>query len=175
MSSCILPYLLVEFFSLFWNILLCLYRFILYRYLFSFTSFASIFWFISLCCIDCFTCVASLFSSQNIPAFLLVVDFLSLFPVKFPIQALRVFFVIFRGTPLLSLTNFVSFLMLFIEISSNKIKNKCNVQCVQKERKKEREKEWKIESCDFLLATSKGKGNESRQTVKSAVVTAGWF
>ena len=46
---------------------------------------------------------------------------------------------------------------------------------LKKERMKERKKERKKESCDLHLATLKEKRNESRQVVKSAVVTAGWF
>ena len=47
------------------------YGFILCRYLFSFPSFASTFWFISTSCIICFTSVTFFFLSQHIPAFYL--------------------------------------------------------------------------------------------------------
>ena len=60
-------HLLVEFFSLFWNILFYLHCFILSQYHFSLPSFASTSWFISSSCIVCFTCVAFFFSSQHVP------------------------------------------------------------------------------------------------------------
>ena len=43
-------HLLVEFFSLFWNVLFCLYCFTLCRYLFNISSFVTTFWFISASC-----------------------------------------------------------------------------------------------------------------------------
>ena len=43
------PYFLIEFFSLFWNVLFCFYCFILSRYLFSFHSFVSNFVIVVLC------------------------------------------------------------------------------------------------------------------------------
>ena len=81
--------LLVELFSLFWNVLFCLYCFILSQYLFSLPSFASSFWFISSSCFICFTCVAFFYSCPNIfqcfplvfSFLLVVIDFLSAFPV----------------------------------------------------------------------------------------------
>ena len=48
LSSHFLPLL-----SLFWKVLFCLYCMVLFRYLFSFPSFASTFWFISSSCIFC--------------------------------------------------------------------------------------------------------------------------
>ena len=54
----IYPYLLVEFFSLFWNILFCLYFFILSRYLFNLPSLACTFCFFSSSCIVISICVA---------------------------------------------------------------------------------------------------------------------
>ena len=42
------------------------------QYLSSFSSLASIFWFISLGCIVCFSCVVFFFMSQHIPSFFLI-------------------------------------------------------------------------------------------------------
>ena len=86
MSLCILPSLAGRIFSLFWNVLFCLYSLILSWYPFSPPPFVSTFWFISWSCIICFNCVAFFFLSQHILvsvwAFLLVViDFLSVFSV----------------------------------------------------------------------------------------------
>ena len=91
MSSCILPLHASRIFSLFWNVLFCLYCFIVSRY---FSSFASTFWFISWSCI--ILLVMLLFSfrpnifqrSLFVLSFSLVVDFLFAFPVEFPIQVL---------------------------------------------------------------------------------------
>ena len=63
------PCLQEIFFSLFWNVLFCLYSFILSRYLFSHPFFASIFWFISSSFIVCFTRVAFFFFSKHVPSF----------------------------------------------------------------------------------------------------------
>ena len=90
MCLCIIPLYSGKIVSLLWTILFCLYCFLQSRYLFSLPSFASTFWFISSSCIVCFTCVAFTFLCQrtfSILSFLLVVlDFLSAFPVEFPIQ-----------------------------------------------------------------------------------------
>ena len=51
------------FISLFWKGLFCLYCLVLFRYFFSFPSFASTFWFISSSCIFCCSCVC--FSSLS--------------------------------------------------------------------------------------------------------------
>ena len=93
MSGCAYP-LLAD--RIFFAVLEC--RFVLYcfiLYLFSHPSFASIFKFISSCCIVCFTCwVAFSFSFKNntafscVLSFLLIEDFLSTFAVEFPIQVL---------------------------------------------------------------------------------------
>ena len=67
----------VEFFSLFWNALFCLYCLTLSRYLLSFPSFTHIFWFISSSCIVRFVCCLVLvFSSQHI---LMCFSFISTF------------------------------------------------------------------------------------------------
>ena len=80
-----------ECFSLFWNVLFCLYFFIPSPYFDSFPSFAWIFGFISSSCIFCFTWGAFEFvtysSVLSLSSFF-VVDFLSAFLVEFPIQVL---------------------------------------------------------------------------------------
>ena len=97
-------YLLVEFFSLFWNVLFSLYYFILSLYLVNLHFFASSFWFISSGCVVIFTCVAFFLfvpCSCVFPLFyyfLLVINFLFAFPVKFPIQVLS-FYSCFFGEP----------------------------------------------------------------------------
>ena len=97
MPSCILHRnFWKNFFSFFWNVLFWL-CFILSRYLFSLPFFDSTFWFISSTFIFCLNrCVAFLVSSKPISAFALcliifivVIDFLPLFPVEFPIQVLN--------------------------------------------------------------------------------------
>ena len=62
----------LNFLSICWNVLFCLYGLILSWYIFSLPSFISTFWFISLRYIVCFTCgVAFFFLSQHIPWFYL--------------------------------------------------------------------------------------------------------
>ena len=105
MFSCHLPDLLVNVFSLFWNVLFCLYCFILSRYLFNLLlslvlsglfprvvlSFLLVLFFPFF--LKMFQRFSSVFS------FLLVdVDFLSAFPVEFPIQILS-FCSCFLGKP----------------------------------------------------------------------------
>ena len=91
MTSCILSLLASRIFSLF-----CLYCFILFLYLYSLPTFASTFWFIFLCCIVLLGLLFSLhpnmfLCSLSVLSFLLVVvNFLSAFPVEFPIQILSV-------------------------------------------------------------------------------------
>ena len=67
MFSCHLRLVGRYFLSLFWNVLLCLYRFTLYRYLFDLPSLVSTFWFISSSCIVIFPCVAFSFLSLHVP------------------------------------------------------------------------------------------------------------
>ena len=137
MSSCILDLLASRIFSLFWNVFFCLYRFILSRYLFSLSSFASTFWFISSSCIVYFACyVAFLFSSKHIPAFFLcLIIFTCCRRFLFCVSSLIshpdfVFlFMFFWETPILLQTNFVSAyvssfnsVMLFPEIFVNNFK-----------------------------------------------------
>ena len=65
-------YCLKEFlFSLFWNVMFCLYRFTLSWCLFNFPSFSSSFWFISSSCIVIFSCVAFSLLSQHVSVFFL--------------------------------------------------------------------------------------------------------
>ena len=88
-------YLLVEFFSLFWNVLFCLYSFILSRYLFSLASFAPVPSDLFLQVV-LFVLFVFLFSFrliiQHFPSVLsllfVVLDFLPAFPVEFPIPVL---------------------------------------------------------------------------------------
>ena len=58
------PYLMIEYLFIFWNVLFCLYCFILSRYPFSVPSLASILWFISPCCIVCFNYWVTFFFSK---------------------------------------------------------------------------------------------------------------
>ena len=101
-------------FFLLWNVLFCLYCFVLSQYRFSFLSFACSFWFISSSCIVCVNCcVAIVFSFQHLSAFYLC---LSIFACRrrFLICAsslisdpgFEFLFVFFRVTLILSLTNF---------------------------------------------------------------------
>ena len=78
----------LNFLSLFWNVLFCLYCLVLYWYLFSLPSLASTFWFISSSCIFCsnrlafFTCSSVISCFSAFLAFLLVVvSFLRVFPI----------------------------------------------------------------------------------------------
>ena len=94
MCSCILPLFVGRiFFRCFGIKLFCLYCCITSLYL-SLLSFASTFCFISLSYIVCFTCDAFSFIPtmfrrfSAVFSFSLVVDFLSAFPVEFPIQVL---------------------------------------------------------------------------------------
>ena len=79
--SCVISlYLQVDFFSLFWNVLFCLYCFTQSRYLFNHSSFANTCWFIS-SCIVIFSSVAFSFLSQRL--FPLVLSFLVVLPFPF--------------------------------------------------------------------------------------------
>ena len=65
MSSSSPPYLMEELFSLFWNVLFCLYSFILSQYLFSLPSFASFFRFVTSSYTVRFTCFVAFFLCSN--------------------------------------------------------------------------------------------------------------
>ena len=56
-----------NFFSLFWNVLFCLYCFTLCRYLFNLLSFSNTLWFISSSCFVIFSCVAFSFLCLHVP------------------------------------------------------------------------------------------------------------
>ena len=62
MSLCYHLLFTSRYFSLFWNVIFCLYSFILSQYLFSLPYFVSIFWFISSSCISCFSSWVTFFS-----------------------------------------------------------------------------------------------------------------
>ena len=113
-GCCISPNLLVEFFMLFWNVLFCLYCFTLCRYLFNLSSFASIFWFISSSCIIIFSCVVFFFLFQHVSAFFLFVCFRILFICvsnRISHSGFDFLFVLFRGTPIFSQTDFAPHLI----------------------------------------------------------------
>ena len=136
MCSCILSYSQVELFSSFRNVLLCLHCFILSRYIFSLPSFVNTFWFISSSCLVCLTCYdAFFFSFQYIPAFFISFvifaccrKFLFCIFSRISQPGFEFLFVLFKETPILSLTNFVltyisSFnsAMFFVEICDNNL------------------------------------------------------
>ena len=102
-SSCNLLLLLVELFSLFWNDKFCLYYFRLFQYLFCLPSLTITLWFyivvlyclLNLCCFF-FVVPTVQFCSFVLSFLLIVVYFLSAFPVEFPILILS-FYSCFLG------------------------------------------------------------------------------
>ena len=131
---CIHTYLLIEIFSLYWNVLISLLFYPIKVSFFYFPSFASTFWFTSSSCIFYFICwVAFFFYSQYVPAFILCLilladyrRFLICVSCRISHPGFEFLLVFFRGTPILSLTiwapaYFSSFnsLMFFVDIGVN--------------------------------------------------------
>ena len=107
------PQLSIEF-SLFWNVLFCLYYFTLCRYLFNLPSFPRTFWFISSSCTVIFSLVVFSFLFPHIlgpfcltfwPIF---VNFFICVSSRISHPGFDCFFVLFEGIPIFSHTNFSS-------------------------------------------------------------------
>ena len=128
MSSSILPLFAGRFFfSLFWNVVFCLYCLILFRYLFSLSAYTSNFWFISSCYIVWYnSCVCFFFFlSQHIPAFLFSLIIFACCRFRISVSSLiphprfEFLFVFFRGTQISSQISPFNSVMMFVEICVN--------------------------------------------------------
>ena len=112
---CVTPsQLLIDFFSLFWKALFCLYCFTLCRYLFNLLSLASTFWFISSSCTVIFSpCCLFLLPPPTFisaPLFLIIRTFFRIFFIcdssLISHPGFCCCFVLFEGIPIFSQTNF---------------------------------------------------------------------